>query len=54
MASLKRQLDQDEARELCQGRTPPHIVTAGTFIANAIQIEDRQYVPHNVSLLSCG
>lgn len=44
MESLKRQLDEDEKRELRQGRTPPHATSASTFIGSAIQIEREQYV----------
>lgn len=44
MESLKQMLDRDEKRELGQGRTPPHAVSASTFIAGAIQIEQEQYV----------
>lgn len=43
--SLKRQLDGDEKRELLQGRSPPHAISASTFICNAIQVEAEQYVP---------
>ena len=45
MATLRRQFDKDEDRELRRGRTPPHTVTSSTFIWNAIQIEEQQYVP---------
>ena len=45
MESLKQQLDNDEKRELLEGRTPPHTVSASAFICNAIQIEEQQYVP---------
>jgi hypothetical protein len=45
MNSLKKQLDEDEKRELRQGRTPPHAVSASTFINSAIHIEEQQYVP---------
>jgi hypothetical protein len=44
MASLKRQLDEDDRRELRDGRTPPHTISANTFIDSAIQIEREQYV----------
>ena len=46
MESLKKELDDDEQRELRQGRTPPHTVSASAFICNAIQIKEQQYVPH--------
>ena len=42
MESLKQQLDEDEQRELRQGRTPPHSVSASVFMSNAIQIEEQQ------------
>lgn len=45
MESLKRQLNDDEDRELRRGHTPPHAVTPSTFIGNAIKIEEQQYVP---------
>lgn len=51
LASLKKQLDEDERRESHQGRSPPHTVTASGFIMNALQIEEQQYVPHNVILI---
>jgi len=44
MESLRRQLDQDEARESQQGRTPPHAVTASAFVGEALQVEQQQYV----------
>jgi hypothetical protein len=42
MDSLKKQLDNDEAYNVRLGYTPPHSVTAGNFIWNAIQIEEEQ------------
>ena len=45
MATLRRQFDKDEDRKLRRGCTPPHTVTSSTFIWNAIQIEEQQYVP---------
>ena len=49
MESLRRQLDQDEARDLRQGRTPPHAVTASVFIWDALQLEQQQYVPCQIT-----
>jgi len=46
MESLRRQLDQDEARQSRQGHPSPHAVTASAFLGDALQIEQRQYVPH--------
>lgn len=46
--SLRHQLDKDDARKLREGHVPPHTVTSGVFIGNAIQIEEQQYVPHHV------
>ena len=51
MDSLKCQLDEDEERELQQGRTPPHTVPASAFIWNAIEIEVQQYVPPHTQRL---
>lgn len=48
MESLKRQIDKDEEHDLRRGHIPPHAVTASTFIWNAIQIEEQQYVPYSV------
>ena len=45
MESLRRQLDIEEAREFGQGRTPPHTVTPSTFMADALRLEEQQYVP---------
>ena len=45
MESLRRQLDQEEDRELRQGRHPPHAVTASVFVGNGLRIEQQQYVP---------
>ena len=42
MDSLRNQLDEEEARELRQGRTSPHAMTASTFIGNAIRVEEQQ------------
>ena len=44
--SLKRRLDDDDARELRQGRAALHTVTASAFIETALQIEEQQYVAH--------
>jgi hypothetical protein len=49
MASLKRELDEAERRELRQGRSP-HPVTASTFIEKALQIEEEQYVSCDAAL----
>ena len=46
MESLRHQLDQDEARESREGRTPPHAVTASAFIGDALRIEQQQYALH--------
>ena len=45
MDSLRRQLDQDESRDVSRGCTPPHTMTASHFIWDALQIEEQQYVP---------
>jgi len=45
MESLRRQLDKEDARELSQGRTPPHTVTASIFLGDALRLEGQQYVP---------
>jgi hypothetical protein len=50
MASLKRELDEAELRELRQGRSP-HPVTVSTFIENALQIEEEQYVSCDTTLI---
>lgn len=50
MEALKRRLDEAERLELSQGRTPPHTVSASTFISSAIQVEQEQYVPMPLSL----
>jgi hypothetical protein len=52
MESLRRQLDRDEDQEMCQGRFPPHAVSASAFIGNAIQIETQQYVPNCKTLIN--
>ena len=45
MESLKRRLDEDERRELRQGRTPsPHTVSANIFVCSALEVEREQYV----------
>jgi hypothetical protein len=45
MVSLKAQLDEAERRESSQGRSSPHAVTASSFLASALLIEEQQYVP---------
>lgn len=44
--SLRRELDNKDACELRQGRTPPHTTTANVFIGNGLRIEEQQYVSH--------
>ena len=51
LASLKKQLDEDDRRESRQGRSPPHTMTASVFIMNALQIEEQQYVLHSMALM---
>lgn len=47
MQSLKDQLDEDEALDRRQGRTPLHAMSPGAFLESAIQIEEQQYVLHH-------
>ena len=42
MTSLRNQLGEAECRDLSQGRSSPHVVTASTFFENALQIEKQQ------------
>lgn len=49
--SLKRLLNEDDKRELRQGRSPPHAVSASAFITSAIQVEEEQYVPPSITTL---